>query len=144
MVAVIKLLLLKNENFLREAFDVDGEDPGPNMQCEVKAEVYPAHKQHTANRKYRADRNKDSNETKNCTKIYPESSGITGGLTHITCSHGVTKGYTSSPKGESVKHIADPIFNRFPKRIKAKKRTIVYDNGCNLKIFPMRRYPWRS
>ena len=83
-------LLRFRDEFLSTAHKTDFEDPGPNLQPDVKAEIYPSLPQHTANEKFYADKYKDKNETQSCTKIYPETSGITGGLGHVTCQHGVT------------------------------------------------------
>ena len=52
-----------------------------------------------------------------CHKEYPEASGITGGLGHITCMHGVTKGYTAMESGESPALFAKTVFKRLPKKI---------------------------
>ena len=88
---LIMSLLRFRDEFVSTAHKIDFEDPGPNLQPDVKAEIYPSLPQHTANEKFYADKYKDKNETQSCTKIYPEASGITGGLGHITCQHGVTK-----------------------------------------------------
>jgi hypothetical protein len=80
--------------------------------------------------KFIDDSYKDRGETKSCTKIYPEASGITGGLGHITCQHGITKGYTAMKNGEPLALFAQTIFKRLPKRVKAERRVFVYDNCC--------------
>ena len=141
---LILSILKFNDDFLIRAHDIDLEDPGPNIQGEVRAEIYPGLPQHTANEKFHADKYKDKGEIKSCTKIYPEASGITGGLGHLTCQHGITKGYTAMKNGESPALFAKTIFKRLPKRVKAERRVFVYDNCCNFHKFTLRRYPWRS
>ena len=141
---LIMSLLRFRDEFLSNAHKLDFEDPGPNLQPDVKAEIYPGLPQHTANEKFYADKYKDKNETQSCTKIYPEASGITGGLGHITCQHGVTKGYTAMKNGESPALFAKTVFKRLPKRVQAEKKVFVYDNCCNFHKFTLRRYPWRS
>ena len=122
----------------------DGDESDPNLQGEVLAEIYTGLPQHSVNEKFYADRNKDQGEIKNCTKIYPEASGITGGLGHITCQHGVTKGYTAMKNGKSPALFAKTLFLRFPKRVQAEKRVFIYDNCCNFHKYTLRRYPWRA
>ena len=131
------------EEFLEKAHLCDGEDPGPNEQGEVVTEVWPNNPQHTKNEKFFADKSKDKDETENCNKIYPEAKGMTGGLAHITCHHGITKGYSAYPKGEGQGLFTKPLMKRLPKHVKAAKRVFIYDNNCNTHKYLMRRYPWR-
>ena len=51
----------------------------------------------------KADGLKDDggDEDKGCNKDYNESSTISGGITHVTCQHSITKGFTAMRKGES-------------------------------------------
>ena len=107
----------------------------------MRDEIYPGLPQHTANEIFYADEYKDNGESQSCTKIYPEASGITGGLGHITCQHGITKEYTAMKNGESPALFAKTIFKRMPKRIKAERRVFVY---LYFHKFALRRYPWRS
>ena len=83
--SLVETRLMFEEFPVISAYRLDGEDPGENKQNEVLAEIYPGLPQHTANERFYADRNTDPGEIKSCTKIYPEASGITGGLGHITC-----------------------------------------------------------
>ena len=106
-------------------------------------EVWPNNPHYTKNEKFFADKSKDKDETENCNKIYPEAKGMTGGLAHITCHHGITKGYSAYPKGEGQGLFTKPLMKRLPKRVKAAKRVFIYDNNCNTYKYLMRRYPWR-
>ena len=141
---LIKRMLEFNEEYLEKAHICDSEEPGPHQQGAVMAEVYPKNPQHTANEKFAADKGKDAGEIRNCTKIFPEANGMTGGLGHITCSHGITKGYSAIEDGEGANLYAKPMFKRLPKRVKAARRVFIYDNNCNYHKFLLRRYPWRS
>ena len=53
----------------------------------------------------------------------------------------ITKGFTAMQKGESPAMIVDPIVRRFPKRVKAKKRFLIYDNACMARKVSERRFP---
>ena len=141
---LIHSLLDFNDTFLRKAFEVDGLDAGPHEKGEVLAEVYPGLPQHSANEVFFADKKRDPGEFRVCHKDYPEASGITGGLGHITCMHGITKGYTAMKSGESPALFAKTVFKRLPKKVKAGKRVFVYDNCCNFHKHVLRRYPWKS
>ena len=46
---LILSLLEYKDSFLSRAHKIDCEDPGPNLQGEVRAEIYPGLPQHTAN-----------------------------------------------------------------------------------------------
>ena len=141
---VISSLIDFQDEFLRLAYSLDGQEVGSHQQGDVLAEVYPGLPQHTANERFYADKYKDAGEIKSCHKEYPEASGITGGLGHITCMHGVTKGYTAMKSGESPALFAKTVFKRLPKKVKAEKRVFVYDNCCNFHKHVLRRYPWQS
>ena len=144
MSLLISSLLDFHDEFLRLAYNLDGKEVGPHEQGEVLAEVYPGLPQHSSNEKFFADKNKDPGEIKSCHKEYPEASGITGGLGHITCMHGITKGYTAMKSGESPALFAKSVFKRLPQKVKAEKRVFVYDNCCNFHKHILRRYPWKS
>ena len=53
-------------------------------------------------------------------KIYNEPATITGGITHITCQHGMVKGFTAMKRGESVDMIVYPCISCLPQRVQAK------------------------
>ena len=105
--------------------------------------VYPAYPTHTEQELFHADSNKDKDEDIICQKVYPESGGITGGISHVTCVHGITKGFTAMKKGESPGMFTDVLVKRLPQRVKAKRRYFIYDNSCNCHKYAVRRYPWR-
>ena len=107
------------------------------------AEYYPGNAIHTENMNFHADGKKDTSEKSNCSKNYPETSGISGGLGHLTCSHGITKGFTAIQKGESPALFAKVLMQRMPKRVKAHRRIIIYDNCCNFHKYCLRRFPFR-
>ena len=65
-------------------------------------ECYPNLPEHTVENIYKADAKVDKSEDKNCSKIYNSKSDITGGITHISCKHGVVKGFTALHRGESA------------------------------------------
>merc|ERR1712096_350938 len=93
---------------------------------------------------YSADSKKDKNEDpSSCDKIYNESPTITGGISHITCMHNITKGFTAMSRGESPQMFTSVLLRRFPKRVRAKRRVFLYDNSCNLKKIALRRFPYR-
>ena len=105
--------------------------------------MYPANPHHTAEELYHADSNKDKDENLICQKSYPDTGGITGGISHVTCVHGITKGFTAMRKGESPGMFTRVLINRLPRRVKAKRRYFIYDNSCNCHKYSLRRYPWR-
>ena len=141
---VLHSMLEFNDSYLRLAYSLDGHEAGVHQQGDVLAEVYPGLPQHSANERFHADKYKDPGEIKNCHKEYPEASGITGGLGHITCMHGITKGYTAMKSGESPALFAKTVFKRLHKKVKAERRVFVYDNCCNFHKHVLRRNPWQS
>ena len=90
-----------NYDFEKLAKAVDGEEPPKPVKPSAMAEVWPSHEVHTEEENFFADKNKDPEESKNCNKDYPEDRGITGGIGHVTCRHGIVKGFTALKKGES-------------------------------------------
>ena len=82
--------------------------PGKGFK-EAEASVYPNLPVHTMDYSYAADKRKDEADDNSCNKEYNESPSITGGITHITCQHSITKGFTAMQKGESPVMIVDPI-----------------------------------
>ena len=85
---------------------------------------------------YTADSKSDKSEEKEmCNKIYNEAATITGGITHITCKHGVVKGFTAMKRGESVEMIVQPIVSRLPQRVQARRRYLLYDNACQARRY---------
>ena len=69
------------------------------------SEIYPIFPLHTMDNNYEIDykRSQEDNEEseKGCNKDYNQSSTISGGITHVTCQHSITKGFTAMRKGES-------------------------------------------
>ena len=79
--------------------------PKPGHKA-AESEVYPFYPLHTMEYEYDADRTDvqkedGGDEEKGCNKDYNESSTISGGITHVTCQHSITKGFTAMRKGES-------------------------------------------
>ena len=104
--------------------------------------MYPGYPLHTLKNIYVADTKADSSAGKDdCNKIYNESATITGGITHITCQHGLVKGFTAMKRGESVDMIVHPCISRLPQRVQAKRRYLLYDNACQARKFAERRFP---
>ena len=103
------------------------------------AEVYPNNPVHTMENVYRADKEKDGG----CNKDYNECPTITGGLTHITCMHNITKGFTALHRGESPLLVLGPAMRRLPQRVQAAKRVFLYDNACKAHKSALRRFPYR-
>ena len=66
---------------------------------------------------YKEDKDKDINEDVGCNKDYNKSPNITGGLTHITCIHNITKGFTALHRGDSPLIILSPSLRRLPVRV---------------------------
>ena len=65
----------------------------------AKSQVYPGYPLHTVKNVYSADTKSDKSDGKDdCNKVYNESTNITGGITHITCSRGIVKGFTAMKK----------------------------------------------
>ena len=86
-------------SFDDKAFALDGHLPPKPTQDDAKAEMYPDLPTHTEEELFYADKHKDPEEKRNCHKSYPEAGGITGGISHVTCVHGITKGFTAMQKG---------------------------------------------
>ena len=63
---------------------------------------YPRIPEQTVENNYKVDAKVDKREDKNSSKIYNSKSDITGGKTHISCKHGVVKGFTAVHRGESA------------------------------------------
>ena len=77
-------------------------DPPVPKQPTALAEIYPTLPAHTEEERFYADKHKDLGQDKSpCNKDYPVDSGITGGICHISCVHGIIKGATALKKGES-------------------------------------------
>ena len=110
---------------------------------EPLAEVYPNNPIHTMDNKYHADKIKDKDEDGGCNKDYNESPTITGGLTHITCMHSITKGFTALHRGESPLLVLGPALRRLPPKVQAGKRVFLYDNACKAHKSALRRFPYR-
>ena len=63
---------------------------------------------------YKADMYKDKTEDKKCDKSYSSKATITGGITHISCSHNIVKGFTALQRGESPLQVLGPALRRLP------------------------------
>ena len=94
--------------------------------CE--AECYPNNPEHTIENQYWADTWREKTEDKRCGKSYNSKATITGGLTHLSCHHGIVKGITALQRGESPLLIVGPVLRRLPSRVKAQRRFFIYDN----------------
>ena len=72
---------------------------------EPVSEVWPGWPLHTLEYEYEVDKRRnddeDDEDEKGCNKYYNECSTISGGITHVTCCHQITKGFTAMRKGES-------------------------------------------
>ena len=92
---------------LRENFDIKAEERAVKRTRQGKnhksapVDCYPNNPEHTVENFYKADLKTDKTEDKSCSKIYNSKSAITGGITHISCEHGVVKGFTALHRGES-------------------------------------------
>ena len=82
-------------------------------------------------------------EDKKCEKAYNSRPTITGGLTHMSCNHGIVKGFTALQRGESPLLVVGPALRRLPSRVKAKRRYFIYDNACTAHKSSLRRFPNR-
>ena len=91
------------------------------------AECYPNNPEHTMENQYEADTKRDRTEDKKCEKSYNSKATITGGLTHLSCHHGIVKGFTALQRGESPLLIVGPALRRLPSRVKANRRFFIYD-----------------
>ena len=107
------------------------------------AECYPNDPEHTLANHYVADGQRDKTEDKKCTKAYNSKATITGGLTHLSCQHGVVKGYTALQRGESPLLVVGPVLRRLPARVRASRRFFIYDNACSAQKSCLRRFPHR-
>ena len=115
-------------------------NPGPKFK-EAEAAIFPNLPVHTMNNRYSADAKMDETDDISCNKEYNESPSITGGITHITCKHSITKGFTAMHRGESPLMIIDPLLRRFPKRVQARQRFLIYDNACMARKCAEVRFP---
>ena len=88
---LITSLLDFKEDFETKAKLVDDRDHSPPTQPEPLSEFYPSLPTHSENEAFYADKKRDSSDTSNCLKHYPEAPNMTGGIGHLTCRHGVTK-----------------------------------------------------
>ena len=108
-----------------------------------EAEVYPNNPIHTQLHKYKGDlTGADEEDPSSCNKAFNESSTITGGITHITCIHGITKGFSALHHGESPLQVVYPIIQRLAPRVQAKKRIFIYDFACRAQQSALRRFPY--
>ena len=107
------------------------------------AECYPNNPEHTMENYYLADTKRDKTEDKKCEKTYSSKATITGGLTHLSCNHGIVKGFTALQRGESPLLIVGPVLQRLPSRVKASRRFFIYDNACAAQKSSLRRFPHR-
>lgn len=114
---------------------------GHHKSC--RAECYPNNKEHTVENWYYADEKRDMTEDKKCEKAYNSRPTITGGLTHMSCNHGIVKGFTALQRGESPLLVVGPALRRLPSRVKAKRRYFIYDNACTAHKSSLRRFPNR-
>lgn len=134
---------------LREEFDIKSEERAVKRTKPKKdykqcpAENYPNYKEHTMENDYKADKDLDKTEDKECPKAYNSKSDITGGITHMSCEHGIVKGFTALHRGESALRVVGPALRRLPQRVKAGRRFLVYDNCCASHKSALRRYPHR-
>ena len=65
---------------------------------------------------------KDKTEDKKCDKSYSSKATITGGITHISCSHNIVKGFTALQRGESPLQVLGPAPRHLPSRVKSSQR----------------------
>ena len=75
----------------------------------VEAEVYPYYPAHNLNHEYEADGKVDKNKDDGCSKHYNECATFTGGITHITCSHSIVKGFTAMKQGIISQNDCKPL-----------------------------------
>ena len=108
-----------------------------------EADFFPDYNIHTMNNIYQADAKHDKEEEKDCQKEFGQSSHISGGIGTVTCNHRVTKGFRVIERGESPLLFLNAILRRFPIKVKAKKRVIVYDFACKMHKCALRRFPYR-
>ena len=132
--AMVKLRLKYNEQSRKLA----QPRVKPNKKHKsARAEKYPKYPVHTIKNEYHADEKPDKNEEKKpCGKDFNDSPTISGGFTHITCMHGVCKGFTAMQRGESPQMIVDPLMRRFPTRVRARHRYCLYDFACQVLFVP--------
>jgi hypothetical protein len=134
---------------LREQFDIKSEERAVKRTKPKQGhkpstvEIYPNNPEHTLENTYAADFKQDKTEDQSCSKEYNSKSTITGGLTHITCEHGVVKGFTALHRGESALKVLAPALRRLPKRVQAEHRYFIYDNACQSHKSALRRFPHR-
>ena len=149
--------------------------PKPGHKA-AESEVYPFYPLHTMEYAYDADKadvlkDDGANEEKGCNKDYNESCTISGGITHVTCEHSITKGFTAMRKGESPMMavgmfcqnstspflfislifyafyksniFSGPCTRRLPARVRASHRYLLYDNACQARKGAELRFPHR-
>ena len=118
------------------------KSPHPDFKPPA-ADFFPDYDIHTMSNIYQADAKHDKEEGKDCQKEFEKSSHISGGIGTVTCNHRVTKGFRVIERGESPLLFLHAILRRFPIKVKAKKRVIVYDFACKMHKCALRRFPYR-
>ena len=108
-----------------------------------EADFFPDYDIHTMSNVYKADTKHDKEEGEDCQKEFERSSHISGGIGTVTCNHRVTKGFRVIERGESPLLFLHAILRRFPIKVKAKRRVIVYDFACKMHKCALRRFPYR-
>ena len=64
-------------------------------------------------------------------------------LHNLFLNGSIFQGISTIYNGESPALFAKVLGQRLPRRVKAKRRVVCYDNCCNFMKFCLRRYPWR-
>ena len=85
---------------------------------------------------YKVDMYKDKTEDKKCDKSYSSKATITGGITHISCSHNIVKGFTALQRGERPLQVLGPALCHLPSRVKASQRFLLLTLHVRLTNLP--------
>ena len=82
---------------------------------------------------------KKNKTTPLCTKVFPKSNILTGGLLLCHCEHGICYGYRTLGSSESLKDVMDLVANHCP--TSSSSLTLIYDFCCMLWRFCLVRRP---
>ena len=108
-----------------------------------KADYFPGYPIHTMENHYAAEEKYEPIESDNCEKQFNSTSSISGGIGTVSCNHKITKGFRAIRKGESPIIFCHSLLRRLPRKVRAKKRVVIYDFACKLHKCCLVRYPYR-
>ena len=109
---------------------------GPINNSMAKLAAYPNNGLIRGLANYDADKTKDTN---GCSKHPKRNSALNPGMFFIFCPHGICLGFQVMVNKESPRVPFEMLMTRFP----VLPTEIIYDNGCNLHRYALKREPQR-